>query len=73
MAKYQVTGPAGVGFETRDGTFFYVQTLFVESAMERARQEWLARPFRSAAIYEAGKRVRMIDEDDTAYWWDTAG
>ena len=63
---YSVTAKCGVGFETTKGGFF-VKTLFVECAMARAHQEWAsdrANQTRSAAIYENGKVVRIVDWRD---------
>lgn len=62
---YVVTAKCGVGFETMTGGFF-VKTMFPECALERARQEWAARPRQtiSAAIYDNGKIVRIVDYQD---------
>jgi hypothetical protein len=62
---YTVSAPVGVGFESGEGRGFFVKTLFVESALERARQEFASgRPVVSAALYESGKVVRIVDADD---------
>jgi hypothetical protein len=70
MALYTISSKTGVGFEiTRKGktTGFFVPTMFRESAVERARQEWASgRPVTSAAIYEGGKIVRYLDSRDLA-------
>lgn len=55
-------GKTGCNIEARPGEFFFVKTLFAASAVERARQEYASgRPFVSAAIYEAGKLLRIVD------------
>lgn len=62
---YTVSSPIGVGFEVSAESGFFVSTMFVESAMERARQEFVsARPVVSAAIFDGGKIVRIVDADD---------
>lgn len=67
--RYTPTAPCGVGFETPDGGFF-VATLFVESALERARQEWASdRPVVSAALFDGGRIVRIVDWRDFDPTW----
>ena len=62
---YTRTAPVGVGFEVGEGRGFFVKTMFVECALERARQEFVSgRPVVSAAIFEGGKVVRIVDADD---------
>jgi len=62
---YTVSSPIGVGFKVGAGRGFFVKTMFVESAMERAWQEFASdRPVVSAAIFEGGKIMRIVDADD---------
>jgi hypothetical protein len=64
LAPYTPTAPVGVGFETPEGGFF-VRTLFVECALERARQEFASgRPVVSAALFDGGRIVRVVDARD---------
>jgi hypothetical protein len=67
---YTVTAPCGVGFETPEGGFF-VPTLFVESAFERARQEFASdRPVISAALFEGGRITEIVDWRTFDPHWD---
>ncbi len=62
---YTRSAPCGVGFETGNGRGFFVKTIFVECAMARAQQEFVSgRSVVSAAIFDGGKIVRIVDADD---------
>lgn len=64
MAK-PAPAAAGIQFETESG-FFFVKTTSPECSLERARQEWAECPHTtiSAAIYDAGEIIRIVEGRD---------